>query len=173
LSPRTPSVHAAAPAALVAAALLAALPSPARAEPPVEKGVLGVGLIVGEPTGVSAKYYLADDRAIDLAVGGAIVGRGIQVHGDYLWHPIILEQKESFALPLFFGVGGRILNHDGGGGDDDHVRFGVRAPVGILFDFTKVPLDAFAELAGVLDYRTKGDAFGLALNAGIGARYYF
>jgi hypothetical protein len=53
------------------------------------------------------------------------------------------------------------------------VRFGVRAPVGILFDFTKVPLDAFAEVAGVLDYRTKGDAFGLALNAGIGARYYF
>lgn len=173
MSSKTPSFHAAAPAALVAAALLAALSSPARAEPPVEKGVLGVGLIVGEPTGVSGKYYLADDRAIDLAVGGAIVGRGIQVHGDYLWHPTILEQKESFALPFYFGVGARILNHDGGGGDDGHIRIGVRGPVGILFDFTKVPLDAFAELAGVLDYRTKGDAFGLAINAGIGARYYF
>jgi hypothetical protein len=161
------------PPLLLAAALATVAPAPAAAEPPAEKGVLGAGLIIGEPTGVSAKYYLADDTAVDLAIGGAIVGRGIQVHGDYLWHPFILEQKESFALPFYFGVGGRILNHDGGGGDDDHVRLGVRAPVGILFDFTRVPLDVFAELAGVLDYRTKGDHFGLDINAGIGARYYF
>ena len=98
---------------LLAAAL--AVAAPAVSAQPAEKGVLGVGLIVGEPTGVSAKYYLSDDRAIDLAVGGAIVGRGIQVHSDFLWHPWILEQKESFALPLYLGVGGRILDHNGGG----------------------------------------------------------
>lgn len=157
---------------LAAAGLTAAAPRAARAQP-AEKGVLGVGLIVGEPTGVSAKYYLSDDRAIDLAVGGAIVGRGIQVHSDFLWHPWILEQKESFALPLYLGVGGRILDHNGGGEDDDDVHIGVRAPVGVLFDFTRVPLDVFAELAGLLDFRTEGDPFGVALNAGIGARYYF
>jgi hypothetical protein len=159
--------------ALLLAALVASFPSSAKAEPPPEKGVFGAGLIVGEPTGISAKYYLADDTAIDLAVGGAIVGRGIQVHGDFLWHPWILEQKESFALPVYFGVGARILNHDGGGGEEDHVRIGIRGPIGVLFDFTHVPLDVFAEVAGVLDYRTKGDHFGVALNAGLGARYYF
>jgi hypothetical protein len=157
---------------LLAAAVLAVVPRAASAQP-AEKGVLGVGLIIGEPTGVSAKYYLSDDRAIDAAVGGAIVGRGIQAHADFLWHPWILEQKESFALPLYLGVGGRILDHNGGGGDDDDVHIGVRAPVGVLFDFTKVPLDVFAEVAGVLDFRTEGDTFGVALNAGIGARYYF
>ena len=154
----------------LAAAALAVAPPPAAAQP-AEKGVLGVGLIVGEPTGVSAKYYLSDDRAIDMAVGGAIVGRGIQAHADFLWHPWILEQKESFALPLYLGVGGRILDHNGGGDDDVHI--GVRAPVGVLFDFTRVPLDVFGEVAGVLDFRTEGDPFGVALNAGIGARYYF
>jgi hypothetical protein len=157
---------------LLAAAVLAVVPRAASAQP-AEKGVLGVGLVIGEPTGVSAKYYLSDDRAIDAAVGGAIVGRGIQAHADFLWHPWILEQKESFALPLYLGVGGRILDHNGGGGDDDDVHIGVRAPVGVLFDFTKVPLDVFAEVAGVLDFRTEGDTFGVALNAGIGARYYF
>ena len=139
----------------------------------VEKGVFGLGLIVGEPTGVSAKYYLADDTAIDAAVGGAIIGRGIQVHGDFLWHPWILERKDGFVLPAYFGVGMRVLKRDAGGGDEDHTRIGLRVPVGILFDFTRVPLDVFVELVGVADYRTKGDAFGLDINAGAGARYYF
>lgn len=155
------------------AAQVVAASGQASAQQPAEKGVLGVGLIVGEPTGVSGKYYLSDDRAIDGAVGGAIVGRGIQVHGDFLWHPWLLEQKPSFALPLYLGLGGRILNHNGGGDDDDHLRLGVRVPVGIMFDFTRVPLDVFAEIAGVLDFRTAGDPFGVDINAGIGARYYF
>jgi hypothetical protein len=173
LTPR-PTRFPFASASVLAAALVTAAPGTSSAqEAAAEKGVLGVGLIVGEPTGVSGKYYLADDRAIDLAIGGAIVGRGIQVHGDYLWHPWILEQKESFALPVYLGVGARILNHDGGGSDEDHVRLGVRGPVGILFDFTRLPLDVFAEVAGVIDYRTRGDHFGLGINAGIGARYYF
>jgi hypothetical protein len=159
-------------AAAVAAPALA--PGSAGAQQPAEKGVLGAGLIVGEPTGVTGKYYLADDRAVDLAVGGAVLGRGIQVHGDFLWHPWLLDQQPSFALPLYLGLGARILNHNAGGGDDeDHVRIGLRAPVGILFDFTRVPLDVFGEVAGVLDYRTEGDAIGVDLNAGIGARYYF
>lgn len=152
-------------------ALLLASAAPASAQS--EKGVLGVGLIIGEPTGVSAKYYLGDDTAIDGAVGFAVIGRGIQAHGDFLWHPWILEQKSSFVLPAYLGVGLRVLDHNGGGGDDDHVRIGPRFVGGILFDFTEIPLDVFVEIAGVADYRTKGDHFGVDINAGLGARYYF
>ncbi len=145
--------------------------SDARAE---EKGVLGVGLIVGEPTGVCGKYYLGNDTAIDAAAGAAFLGRGVQVHGDFLWHPWVLDTKESFALPVYIGAGLRILNHDASGEDEDHVRIGLRIPVGIVFDFTKIPLDVFAEVAGVGDYHTAGDAsFGIDLNGGAGARYYF
>jgi hypothetical protein len=134
-----------------------------------EKGVFGIGLIVGEPTGVSAKYYL-----VDAAVGAAFIGRGYQVHADYLWHPWVLDQKESFALPVYIGGGLRVLDHNASDDDEDHVRIGLRVPAGILFDFTRIPLDVFAELAGVLDYRTAGDAsFGVDVNFGAGARYYF
>lgn len=163
------------PLTLLALALaVAAAPAAARAEDrAVDKGVFGLGLIVGEPTGLSAKYYLADDTAIDAAIGAAFIGRGIQAHADYLWHPWLLERTESFVLPLYIGVGGRVLVRDGNGGDDDHTRIGVRVPVGILFDFTRVPLDAFVEIVGVADYRTRGDAFGFDLNAGAGVRYYF
>jgi len=154
-----------------AAVVLTAVSRPVHAE---EKGVLGVGLIVGEPTGVSGKYYLGNDTAIDAALGAAFLGRGVQVHGDFLWHPWVLDTKESFALPVYIGVGMRILNHDASGEDDDHVRIGVRVPVGIVFDFTKIPLDVFAEVAGVGDLHTGGDStFGIDFNGGAGARYYF
>ncbi len=137
------------------------------------RGVFGLGLIVGEPTGLSAKYYLADDTAIDAAIGGAFVGRGYQVHGDFLWHPWLIDRTASFAMPLYLGLGARILKRDAGGGDADHTRIGLRVPVGLLFDFTRVPLDVFVEVAGILDYRTRGESFGVDLNAGAGIRYYF
>jgi hypothetical protein len=140
-----------------------------------DKGVFGLGLIAGEPTGVSAKYYLGNDTAIDFALGPAFIGSGIQVHSDFLWHPFVIDRKESFVLPFYFGAGVRVLRHDSGGDDDeDHVRIGLRVPAGILFDFTEIPLDVFAEFAGVADYHTAGKSdFGLDINLGVGARYYF
>jgi hypothetical protein len=147
---------------------------PAQAARADEKGVLGVGIIVGEPTGVCGKYYLGNDTAIDAAAGAAFLGRGAQVHGDFLWHPWVLDNKETFALPVYIGAGLRILNHEGSGDDEDHVRIGLRLPVGIVFDFTKIPIDVFAEAALVGDYHTAGDAtFGVDFNGGAGARYYF
>jgi hypothetical protein len=150
--------------------VIAFLPGRAEAE---EKGVFGAGLIIGEPTGLSVKYYLGDDTAIDGAIGGAFLGKGVQVHSDFLWHPWILETKPSFVLPVYVGAGLRVLNRDAGGGDEDHNRIGLRAVGGLLFDFTEVPLDVFLEVAGVADYRTKGERFGLDINLGAGVRYYF
>jgi hypothetical protein len=162
---------------LAVVAALAAGATTARADSTggSDKGVFGLGIIAGEPTGVSGKYYLGNDTAIDGAIGFAIIGRGFQAHSDFLWHPIVIDQKESFVLPLYVGVGARILRHNSGGSDDvDHTRIGLRVPVGILFDFTEIPLDVFAEVAGVGDYRTAGDSdFALDINLGVGARYYF
>ena len=159
-------------AALLATAIFA---SPAMAQE--EKGLFGLGLIIGEPTGISAKYYLSDDTAIDAAVGGAPVQGGWQVHGDYLWHPWTLESQDSFVLPAYIGPGMRLLfdNRDRGEADVTHV--GVRGVVGALFDFRKVPLDVFLEVAGVVEWKfSENDdsaGFGFAINAGAGVRYYF
>ena len=156
--------------ALLLVLVIALFPGRAEAD---EKGVFGAGLIIGEPTGLSVKYYLGDDTAIDAAIGGAFLGKGVQVHSDFLWHPWILETKPSFVLPVYVGAGLRVLNRDAGGGDEDHLRIGLRGVGGLLFDFTEVPLDVFLEVAGVADYRTKGERFGLDINLGAGVRYYF
>jgi hypothetical protein len=153
---------------------LVAASAPAHADG-VEKGALGVGIIIGEPTGVSAKLYLRDDQALQAALAVSAVVGGFQVHADYLFHPFILEERDEFTLPAYLGPGVSLLQH---GGDDDDFRIGLRAVAGLLFDFKEVPLDVFAEVAGVGQY-TFGSAsdsvngLGVALNGGIGARYYF
>jgi hypothetical protein len=137
-----------------------------------EKGTLGVGLIIGEPTGISAKLYLKDDQAIQAAAGSAFIGGGLQLHGDYVFHPLILQDRESFVLPVYVGPGLRFIQYTGGRGDDSHFAVGARGVLGMLFDFKDVPLDVFVEVAGVLEYDfTEG--WGPALNAGAGVRYYF
>ena len=169
----------AAVAAITIGLALVATAAPASAdEIGSSKGTFGVGLIIGEPTGVSAKLYLSDDTAIDAAAGSAVVGGGLQAHGDYLWHPWILEKRDSFVLPVYLGPGARFLQRELGRGGDTAYHLGLRTVVGALFDFTEVPLDVFVEIAGVFDYRFGSDAaadngFALGLNAGAGARYYF
>ena len=79
-----------------------------------EKGTLGVGLIIGEPTGISAKLYLEDDKAIQAAVGSAFIGGGLQAHGDFVLHPLILQDRESFVLPVYVGPGLRFIQYNGG-----------------------------------------------------------
>jgi len=138
----------------------------------VDKGTIGVGIILGEPTGITAKLYLKDDQAIQVAVGFAFYGGGFEVGADYVFHPIILQSRDSFVLPFYVGPGLRLIQYSEGR-DTSYVAFGVRAVAGLLFDFKNAPLDAFVEVAGVLELRGGGHGFGPALNAGAGIRYYF
>src|ERR1700689_4495336 len=69
----------------------------------VDKGTFGVGIILGEPTGVTAKLYLKDDQAIQAAIGFALIGGGLQIDSDYLFHPVVLQSRKSFVMPFYIG----------------------------------------------------------------------
>jgi hypothetical protein len=138
-----------------------------------DKGTFGVGLIVGEPTGIAAKLYVKDDQAIQGAIGSALIGGGFQLHADYVWHPYILQSRPSFVLPLYLGPGVRLIDYTNGR-EDSSFAIGARVVGGLLFDFKNVPLDVFFEVAGVLEYEFKdGRGAAIRLNAGAGVRYYF
>ena len=137
-----------------------------------EKGTFGAGIIIGEPTGLSAKLYLSDDQAIQAAAGFAFIGAGIHVHADYVFHPLILQTRDSFVLLAYVGPGVRLIQYRNGR-ESSSLALGIRGVGGLLFDF-KEPLDVFVEVGGVLEYDNKEDeGFGPALNVGAGARYYF
>ena len=140
---------------------------------PRDKGTIGVGLVLGEPTGLAAKIYLKDDQAIQACAGSAVYGGGLQVHADYVFHPWILTQRDTYVMPVYLGPGLRAIDYRGGG-HDNAFAMGMRGVVGLLFDFKEIPLDVFVEVAGVLEYRFQNDkGVHPALNLGLGARYYF
>jgi hypothetical protein len=144
----------------------------AGAGPGGDKGTIGVGIVIGEPTGVCGRLYLKDDQAIQAAVGAAFIGGGFQVHADYAFHPFVLQSRETFVLATYIGPGLRVVQY-GSGRDGGDFAIGVRAVGGLLFDF-KNPLDAFFEVAGVFEYGFAEErGFGAAFNAGAGVRYYF
>lgn len=162
---------------LLVATIAIAAPARATAEGELargsDKGALGAGIILGEPTGITAKLYLQDDVAIQGAVGSAFVGGGLQLHADYVFHPYILQTRPSFVLPVYFGPGLRLIDYTNGR-DDSSFAIGLRGVGGLLFDFREVPLDAFIEVAAVLEYEFRdGKGGALLLNAGAGVRYYF
>ena len=48
----------------------------------------GLGIIIGEPTGISMKYKLGGITAIDAGIAWSFGNNsGFHIHSDFLWHP--------------------------------------------------------------------------------------
>ena len=146
----------------------------------VTQDTFGLGFMLGGPTGLSGKYWIGTDTAIDFGIGAYRRFRfhsAVQIHADWLLHPVNLVEHESFDLPLYFGIGGRLLFHEFDPDDnrDDHVHLGVRGPVGLAMIFNEVPIDIFFELALIFDIVVDDDddLFFADLNGVIGFRYFF
>ncbi len=155
--------------AVLALLVLASLAGAARADgndnDRQDKGAFGLGLVLGEPTGVAAKLYLADDRAIAVAIGDEFYGGGFQLTGDYLFHPYILSKHPEYVVPFYFGPGIRIVDYRNGG-NESYGAVGARLVGGLLFDFkNNVPIDVFLEAAVVVEYGFDHHGAGSALNA--------
>ena len=125
---------------------------------------LGLGIILGEPTGVSFKIWTGSNTAFDGAVAWSFINGGaFHVHADYLLHSFNLIHVESGRLPVYYGIGGRIKFLDDAG-------IGVRVPVGLVYLFDNAPIDIFLEVVPILDLAPKTD---FKINAAIGGRYFF
>lgn len=134
---------------------------------PQAKG-LGIGIIAGEPTGLSFKTWLSGESAIDAGLGWSFVKNGsLHIHADYLHHFGGIDVS-SGDLPFYIGVGGRIKlkNKDKGYNDD---KIGIRVPVGITYIPASTPIDLFLEVVPVLDLVPESS---MEFNAAIGIRYY-
>ena len=131
-----------------------------------EGGPFGLGFIVGEPTGISGKLFLTKRNAIDGAVAWSLQDdNDFHIHGDYLYHNYNIFVNEKMALPMHFGIGGRIKFNENA---DD--RIGIRFPFGLNYIFEEAPFDMFFEIVPIMDLAPDTD---FDLNAALGARFYF
>ncbi len=143
-------------------ALLICLPAPATAQP----GTFGLGIIVGEPTGLDAKYYLNRTFGFTGAVAWSLSGNNnLHLQLDYLYHKYDVFDVSKGELPFFVGIGGRIVFRE-----NQSDTFGIRIPVGLLYNFAGLPIDIFGELVPILDLTPDTE---FDFEAAIGGRFYF
>lgn len=135
----------------------------------------GVGIILGEPTGITVKQWISPEHAIDAAAGWSFLENdSVQLHADYLFHNFGLLKTDPTVgrLPVYVGIGGRVKleDDDGTGRNNNDDLLGIRVPLGIAYRCATAPVDIFLEIVPVLDVVPDSD---FDINAAIGARFYF
>ncbi len=128
-------------------------------------GTWEAGVLLGEPTGFSAKYWTTENTALDFGAAWSFEGEGqFHFHCDYLFHNFETFRVDRGSLPLYFGLGGRIRF------DEHDSRVGLRIVVGTEYLFDQYPMSLFFEVAPIVDFAPETEA---SVNGGIGIRYVF
>lgn len=136
-----------------------------------ETRTIGLGIILGEPTGFSAKWNLSDATAIDLALSYSFDEYFLS-HGDFLLHYSLTAETKKFIpgeMRAYFGAGGGFgfSSKDRG---DKALAFG-RIPLGLEWHpVNPSALGVFMEIAPGLGFVPETQ---FLIYGGLGVRYYF
>lgn len=128
-------------------------------------GELGIGAMIGNPTGINGKYWLTKSTAVDGGMAFSIGGHSrFTLHSDYLFHKDgALVFNDEHPLDVYYGIGGRMKFAD-------DIQLGVRLPFGVAHMFENNRADVFGELAPIVDFIGRT---GLEISFAVGGRYYF
>jgi hypothetical protein len=137
----------------------------------------GFGIMLGEPTGLTAKVWSSKDEAWVFSLGNSYLGR-LRIGADYLWH---FNAFNSSVVNMYAGPGFAVGIGESEGWwyhnknkyyykEDDEIGFGVRGVFGINIVPKRTPLEIYGEIGvmvGILP-ATHTNAEGA-----IGIRFYF
>lgn len=127
---------------------------------------IGLGVIVGEPTGLSFKFWNKKTTAIDAGAAWSFVRDGyFQVHGDIIFHSFNLFRVKTGRMSLFYGVGARLKFAEG-----QDTTVSLRIPIGLAYEFEKTPIELFLEIVPMLDLVPATE---VNLAGAVGFRYFF
>ncbi|MEY3212458.1 MAG: hypothetical protein RIT28_2939 [Pseudomonadota bacterium] len=131
---------------------------------------LGVGVLLGAPTGLSVAYRFDDPRhAVAGGLAWSVSSRDVQLHLDY---QLVLTRYESVEVdtvdfPLYVGVGARFRAGDSPYKNDPN--FGLRVPVGVAVHPKSLPIEGFVEVAPIVGLFPDTTVY---VDAGFGVRVY-
>jgi hypothetical protein len=128
------------------------------------KANFGIGMMIGEPTGISMKKWISEKSALGAEIGWSFPGERIHISIDYLLHFPQWIGKANLHPYLDIGARLKIRTEQG----DDQLRSGIRFGAGI--EYICGHLGLYGEIDPVVDM-LPDTRFGL--EGGIGARCYF
>lgn len=109
-------------------------------------GLLGnevsIGMAMPAPTGLSFKFWMSRDTAVDVFSEWDFSDRFLETHADLLTHDFQQFEMEGATMPMYYGFGVRMRTSK-----SSTVHLGVRIPIGVSYLWNTAPLDFFAELA--------------------------
>jgi len=146
------------------AVLLLTLASTAFAESPRK---LGIGLVLGAPTGFSLKYWASSRIAYQGSIG-TMFGGGLTLGADYLVHERIFRDPSA---PFYYG-GGLFIGDAGFGGPSyshGNLALGVRAAFGVDYLVRDHPFDIAVELGPAL---LLTPVAGMGVQLAVAVRFY-
>jgi hypothetical protein len=131
------------------------------------RGLFGIGVVLGEPTGISGKYWLSEHTAVDGAFGYSF-GDRFRFSMDYLVQTNAFDSPE---FPLYYGIGGAMAGDRGYLAKPRRGDFalGARGVIGASYLFKRAPLDAFLEIAPIIFI---APPLGLSMDFCFGIRVY-
>lgn len=133
--------------------------------PYANAGNFGLGVVVGDPTGISGKLWTSKTTALDGAAAWSL-GRHarFQFQLDYVYHNFSAIKVQEGRFPIYYGFGARIKS------EEHETGLGVRVPVGLDYIFAKAPVDIFLEIAPAVTLVPDTTA---DFDIGLGVRFFF
>jgi hypothetical protein len=154
---------------VVAVLWFASAPAVARAE-------VGIGIFVGEPTGLDVKLDLARRSALDIVLGvyshyNRFNDGSGYAHLTYLVQPFV-SYGDGIIVPLRVGIGVAVF--DDYGRYDDDINVAARVPFELGLRFRNTPLEIYFEIAVKMTFidADPNDHPFLDLDGGVGLRFY-
>jgi hypothetical protein len=125
------------------------------------QGKLGVGLMLIEPSGLSAKAWMSGSTAIAGGLGwSAEANHYFHLHADFLFSRVRLASDRNLVLDFTLGAGGKLVFRD-------YEIAWFRIPLGLDFLLQQTPLEFFFDVVPTFNFSK------LKLFGAIGFRYVF
>jgi hypothetical protein len=141
--------------------VVAARATPARAD-------VGLGVFLGEPTGLDLKLGLGYRSGLDIVLGFTRLSSNADGYGHvtYLVTPFI-GQGDAVTVPLRVGIGGAVF------GTRNDLEVAIRAPFEIGVRLRRSPLEFYGEIALAFVFVDPASELELDVQGGGGFRVYF
>lgn len=121
----------------------------------------GLGLVLFDPSGLTAKVWLKKAGAIDGAIGwSGMEPHNLQIQADYFFFNPRIASDQNVQFSFYLGAGGKIIFQD-----NNNAWF--RIPLGIEVVLKKTPLNIFFEIVPYFDFDE------IDVTGAIGIRYIF
>ena len=129
-------------------------------------GDVGLGVQLGEPTGITAKFWLDRTSAIDATVGWNIISDRFTLQAGYLYHfPLDVP---TGSLAAYVGAGGLMGARGDGHPEDGDMFLAGRIPLGLEYIYD--PISFYAEVDPLIELLPETKP---RLGGGLGFRFYF